>query len=71
MSWQLDRLRELSCDDHVVRCNGKRKSYALALLDYAANGDPWNHVNLRTLPTITGNAISMIAAGNKMGTAVT
>ncbi|HGY92409.1 MAG TPA: PDZ domain-containing protein [Planctomycetes bacterium] len=34
-SSQVDRLRELSCDQLVVLHTGRRKSYALALVDYA------------------------------------
>ncbi len=35
LSRDLDRLRELSCDLLVVKRTGHRRSYALALLDYA------------------------------------
>ena len=43
LSFQLNRLRELSCDLLVVRRTGRRRSYALALLDYAASADSNSH----------------------------
>jgi beta-lactamase regulating signal transducer with metallopeptidase domain len=36
LSSEIGRLRELSCDRQVVEGSGRRKSYALALLEYAA-----------------------------------
>jgi len=36
LSAEISRLRELSCDQLVVRGSGRRRSYALALLEYAA-----------------------------------
>src|SRR6185436_12071940 len=36
LSAEIGRLRELSCDQVVVRGSGRRRSYALALLGYAA-----------------------------------
>jgi beta-lactamase regulating signal transducer with metallopeptidase domain len=36
LSAEIGRLRELSCDQEVVRASGRRRSYALALLEYAA-----------------------------------
>src|SRR6185436_14489781 len=38
-SAEITRLRELSCDQVVVRGSGRRRSYALALLEYAAAHD--------------------------------
>lgn len=35
LSREIDRVRELSCDHRVVRREGNRRSYALALLEYA------------------------------------
>jgi len=36
LSSEIGRLRELSCDRQVVEGSGRRRSYALALLEYAA-----------------------------------
>ena len=37
LSGEIGRLRELSCDQRVVETSGRRKSYALALLECAAS----------------------------------
>ncbi|MFT7618672.1 MAG: beta-lactamase regulating signal transducer with metallopeptidase domain [Planctomycetota bacterium] len=36
---EIDRLREISCDDAVVGQTGSRKSYAMALIEYARHRD--------------------------------
>lgn len=36
---EIDRLREISCDDAVVGKTGSRKSYAMALVEYARQRD--------------------------------
>ena len=43
LSHRLDALRELSCDLLVVQRTGRRRSYALALLGYAAPDAVLNH----------------------------